>query len=166
MSAEQETKAPKEVKTLSYDKYVKSKCIIGYGIVNGLINALIFFFINRGTPAFNQQAILMDIAITSVAIGLILTWIVIPLTKSDLKKGAFEKSENLGLGAKLPANWLLLSLIVAVICLVVGIVLAFIVTLIIPMVPFVAEMIIKAVICAIVGYVAGYFVIGSVAAHN
>ena len=54
-------KAPK-----SFKSYALNKCLIGYGVVNGIINAAIFAGINAGAPdaMFGMHDIVHDLAFT------------------------------------------------------------------------------------------------------
>lgn len=56
-------KAPK-----SFKSYALNKCLIGYGVVNGIINAAIFAGINAGAPdaMFGMHDIVHDLAFTGL----------------------------------------------------------------------------------------------------
>ena len=69
--------------------YLLSKCIVGYGIINGLINATIFYFMEKGHPdaLFYAGDIIKDLTFTTFLLGFLLALIVMPLTVKDLEKG-------------------------------------------------------------------------------
>ena len=80
-------KAPK-----SFKSYALNKCLIGYGVVNGIINAAIFAGINAGAPdaMFGMHDIVHDLAFTGLLLGMLLFACVVPLTRMDLRKGVFS----------------------------------------------------------------------------
>lgn len=80
-------KAPK-----SFKSYALNKCLIGYGVVNGIINAAIFAGINAGAPdaMFGMHDIVHDLAFTGLLLGMLLFACVVPLTRIDLRKGVFS----------------------------------------------------------------------------
>ena len=71
-------KAPK-----SFKSYALNKCLIGYGVVNGIINAAIFAGINAGAPdaMFGMHDIVHDLAFTGLLLGMLLFACVVPLTR-------------------------------------------------------------------------------------
>ena len=155
-------------KTKDYKSYLLNKCIIGYGIVNGIVNALIFFGMNASNPdaTFVQGKIIEEMALTGVLLGLILTWCVVPLTKMDLKKGVYVGVEGAyGFTAKLPKKAIPMSLAVGVIALVVVVAITGLLTFVLPL-PLnrTGMMIFKGCMCAITGAVSGYCVIGATTA--
>lgn len=83
----QTPKAPK-----SFKSYALNKCLIGYGTVNGIINAAIFAGINAGAPdtMFGMHDIVHDLAFTGLLLGMLLFACVVPLTRMDLRKSAFS----------------------------------------------------------------------------
>lgn len=155
--------APKD-----YTSYLKNKCIIGYGIVNGVINALIFFGLHASDPAitFTAGKVVEEIALTGALLGLILTWCVVPLTKIDLKKGVYQgTSEGYGWLSKLPYKSVPMSIVVGVIALVVATAVAWACTFALPLpLTRTGMMVFKGVMCAVTGCVSGYVVIGATTA--
>lgn len=155
--------APKD-----YTSYLKNKCIVGYGIVNGVINALIFFGMHAGDASitFNAGKVVEEIALTGALLGLILTWCVVPLTKIDLKKGVYQgNSTGYGWCAKLPGKAIPMSVVVGIIALAVAAPLAWICTLALPLpLTRTGMMIFKGCMCAVAGCVSGYVVIGATTA--
>lgn len=162
-------KAPKD-----YKSYLKNKCIVGYGIVNGVINALIFRGLNAGNPdaLFGQAKIIEEMALTGVLLGLILTWCVVPLTKMDLKKGVYQRidaaeadgaSGSYGFAQRLPRHAVPLSFAVGGVALAVVVILSGLFTLAAPLpLTRTGMMLLKGVMCAVTGGVSGYCVIGRV----
>lgn len=90
-----------------YQSYLKNKCIVGYGIVNGIVNALIFMGMHAGDAdiTFAAGKVVEEIALTGALLGLILTWCVVPLTKMDFNKGVYPgNSEGYGWLASCPKS--------------------------------------------------------------
>ena len=153
-------------KTKDYKSYLWNKSIIGYGIINGIINALIFLGINSGNPdgLFAQGKIIEEMALTGVLLGLILTWCVVPLTKMDLKKGVYRgEAGAYGPTEKLPVKAIPMSIAVGVVALVVVVVLSGLLTFVLPLpLTRTGMMVFKGCMCAVTGCVSGYCVIGRV----
>ena len=76
----------------SFKSYALNKCLIGYGVVNGIINGAIFAAINAGAPdaMFGMHDIVHDIAFTGLLLGMLLFACVVPLTRMDLRHGRFS----------------------------------------------------------------------------
>ena len=74
-----------------FNSYLLNKCIIGYGVINGIINAVIFYLLHMGEPEalLGHADIFHDFALTGVLLGLLLFVIVVPLTRMDLRKHVF-----------------------------------------------------------------------------
>ena len=151
-----------------YQSYLKNKCIVGYGIVNGIVNALIFMGMHAGDAdiTFAAGKVVEEIALTGALLGLILTWCVVPLTKMDFNKGVYPgNSEGYGWLAKLPKKSIPLSIFVGIIALVVATPLAWLCTFVLPLpLSRTGMMIFKGVMCAVAGCVSGYVVIGATTA--
>ena len=85
-----------------FNSYLLNKCIIGYGVINGIINAVIFYLLHMGEPEalLGHADIFHDFALTGVLLGLLLFVIVVPLTRMDLRKHVFAgpNAANLGGG--------------------------------------------------------------------
>lgn len=149
--------------TKSYKSYLSNKCIVGYGIVNGVINALIFFGMHAGDPgcSFAAGKVLEEIALTAFLLGLILTWCVVPLTKIDLNKKVYEPGADANsFICKFPVKAIPLSFVVGLIATVVAVPIAWLCTFVLPL-PLgrTGMMIFKGVMCAVAGCVSGYVVI-------
>lgn len=154
--------------TKDYTSYLKNKCIVGYGIVNGVINALIFLGMHAGDPdiTFAAGKVVEEIALTGALLGLILTWCVVPLTKMDINKGVYQGNPaGYGCMEKLPKKAIPLSIVVGVIALAVATPIAWLCTFVLPLpLSRTGMMIFKGVMCAIAGCVSGYVVIGATTA--
>ncbi len=154
--------------TKDYTSYLKNKCIVGYGIVNGVINALIFLGMHAGDPdiTFAAGKVVEEIALTGALLGLILTWCVVPLTKMDINKGVYQGNPaGYGWMEKLPKKAIPLSIVVGVIALVVATPIAWLCTFVLPLpLSRTGMMVFKGVMCAIAGCVSGYVVIGATTA--
>lgn len=155
--------APKE-----YKSYLANKCFIGYGMVNGIVNAAIFFGMNASNPnvTFAAGKVVEEIVLTGALLGLILTWCVVPLTKIDLRKNVYKADANReSLIAKLPGGALTLSIPVGIVAAVLSGALAWVFTLVLPMpLTRTGMMIFKGCMCAIVGCIAGYMVVTRITA--
>lgn len=151
-----------------YQSYLKNKCIVGYGIVNGIVNAAIFFGMHAGDASvtFGATDVITEIALTGALLGLILTWCVVPLTKMDFNKGVYQANPaGYGVLAKLPKKSIPMSIVVGVIALVVATPIAWLCTLFLPLpLTRTGMMIFKGCMCAIAGCVSGYVVIGATTA--
>ena len=148
-----------------FNSYLLNKCLIGYGVINGIINAVIFYLLHMGEPAalFGEADIFHDFALTGVLLGILLFVIVVPLTRMDLRKGVFAGPNvaNLGGAASLvPASYapaLLVTTVVATVAIMgVG---AFAATLLPLPLSMTGMMLLKGVVCAVGGGVAGDFTI-------
>ena len=75
-----------------FNSYLLNKFIVGYGIINGIINAVIFYLMHLSEPEllFSEADIFHDFALTGVLLGILLFVIVVPLTRMDLRKGVFS----------------------------------------------------------------------------
>ena len=140
-----------------YQSYLKNKCIVGYGIINGVVNALIFMGMHAGDVSITFAAgkVVEEIALTGA-----------PLTKMDFNKGVYlGNSEGYGWLAKLPKKAIPLSAVVGVIALAVATPLAWLCSFVLPLpLSRIGMMIFKGVMCAIAGCVSGYIVIGATTA--
>ena len=153
------------VSSLDYKSYLKNKCFIGYGLINGIINAIIFYLINRSDmlKAYTFGSALEEMAMTTLLLGLILTWCVVPLTKKDLNSVVYIKGSISKIASKLPKGAIALSIVVGLICLVAGsLVSSIIVTILGCSFNAWTMMVVKGIVCALTGALAGYLVIESV----
>lgn len=156
------SKAPKP-----YAGYLWNKSIVGYGIINGIINALIFLGINAGNAdgLFDQGKIVEELALTGALLGMILTWCVVPLTKMDLRNGAYTADADAVPAAvrKLPGKSIPMSIALAVVAGIAATAVTWVCTLVLPLpLDRTGMMIFKGVMCALTGCLSGYLVIGRV----
>lgn len=150
---------------LDYKSYLKNKCFVGYGLINGLINAGIFYLINKSDmlKAYTFGSSLEEMAMTTFLLGLILTWCVVPLTKKDLKEEVYTKGSISKFAPKLPSGAIALSFVVGVVCLVAGsLVSSILVTILGCSFNAWTMMVVKGIVCAVVDALAGFMVIESV----
>ena len=140
----------------NFKKYLLSKCLIGYGLINGIVNAIIFYFMERGhlDKIFDGRDIITDFAFTTFSLGLILALIVIPMTAKDMEKGEF-KAENRThkIEKYLPNHILLTSLVVGLIACVISVILSALIVFVFKASPLnvIQMMIFKGIICSIAG---------------
>lgn len=152
----------------NFKKYLLSKCLIGYGLINGIVNAIIFYFMERGhlDKIFDGRDIITDFAFTTFSLGLILALIVIPMTAKDMEKGEF-KAENRThkIEKYLPNHILLTSLVVGLIACVISVILSALIVFVFKASPLnvIQMMIFKGIICSIAGAISGYLCIIKVA---
>lgn len=152
----------------NFKKYLLSKCLIGYGLINGIVNAIIFYFMERGhlDKIFDGRDIITDFAFTTFSLGLILALIVIPMTAKDMEKGEF-KAENRThkIEKYLPNHILLTSLVVGLIACVISVILSSLIVFVFKASPLnvIQMMIFKGIICSIAGAISGYLCIIKVA---
>lgn len=148
-----------------FNSYLLNKCIVGYGIINGIINAVIFYLMHLSEPEllFSEADVFHDFALTGVLLGILLFVIVVPLTRMDLRKGVFSGPNvaNLGGAASLvPASYapaLLVATVAATVSLMgVG---AFACVLLPLPLTVTGLMLLKGLVCACAGAVAGYITI-------
>ena len=128
-----------------FNSYLLNKCIVGYGIINGIINAVIFYLMHLSEPEllFSEADIFHDFALTGVLLGILLFVIVVPLTRMDLRKGVF--------------SGLLVASVAATVSLMgVG---AFACVLLPLPLTVTGLMLLKGLVCACAGAVAGYITI-------
>ena len=65
-------KSPKP--PLSFTSYALNKCLIGYGVVNGIINAAIFAGLHAAAEGatFDMAAVVSDLSFTGLLLGMLL----------------------------------------------------------------------------------------------
>ena len=157
--AKSSAKSPKSPK--SFTSYALNKCLIGYGVVNGIINAAIFAGINAGTPdaVFGMHDIVHDIAFTGLLLGMLLFACVVPLTRMDLKHGKFAlPAAGQGTFALMPGSYAGSMAVTGVIALVAMTGLSAVAGLFVPAagLSVTAMMVLKGVLCALGGAIAGW----------
>ena len=152
----------------NFKKYLLSKCLIGYGLINGIVNAIIFYFMERGhlDKIFDGRDIITDFAFTTFSLGLILALIVIPMTAKDMEKGEFKAENRTHTIEKyLPNHILLTSLVVGLIACVISVILSALIVFVFKASPLnvIQMMIFKGIICSIAGLISVYLCIIKVA---
>ena len=148
----------------NFNQYVLKKCLIGDGMINGIINAIIFYFLEKGhigTKTFAVGDIVKDLAFTSLILGWILASIVLPLTLKDVKKGKISAQEGTNKIANIMPNKKGLAyIVVGLLTMVVTVSITWLVATIIPTPLTVMQMMVfKGVMCAIAGASSAYMTI-------
>ena len=148
--------------------YLLSKCIFGYGIINGLINATIFYFMEKGHPdaLFYAGDIIKDLTFTTFLLGFLLALIVMPLTVKDLEKGKFSSQDSVHkLEKYLPNHLFVFSIVLGLVTAILTIILSSIIVFLFNIAPLTVMqmMIFKGITCAVCGGIAGYLCIIKVA---
>lgn len=154
-------KAKSQPKT--FPAYALNKCLIGYGLINGIINGVIFWLLHLAQPdaLFDQATLATDMAITSMFLGLILFAVAVPLTKHDLKTKSFLLPKKFdGLSKILPRNYVGSLLITGIFT---SVVMASFTALIAFALPLPLELLpaalLKCVLCSLAGALSGYLAI-------
>ena len=102
---------------LTMKRYILSKCIIGNGIINGAINAGIFYLLNmKHEGAFFSSSLYFDFALTTFILVLCMAAIAYPTIGKAVKKGNAPALSCNGfhhsIGRVLPKNkWVLLTVV-------------------------------------------------------
>ena len=154
-------KSPKA--PLSFTSYALNKCLIGYGVVNGIINAAIFAGLHAAAEGatFDMAAGVSDLSFT----GLLLFVIVVPLTRMDLRKNVFKLPAG-GAGAfpLVSGSYAVSILVVGALACVFMTGIGALLSLALPAggATVTGMMILKGLVCACGGAVAGYFTISFV----
>ncbi|MEG1311672.1 MAG: hypothetical protein RR942_15965 [Romboutsia sp.] len=150
-------------KQLTLKSYMLEKCLIGYGIINGIINALIFYAMEKGHPdmMFETFDILADIGATTFILGIILMYCVVPLTKMDMnKKFTVPQNVNNKIASMLPDKKILMALSIGLITMVITVAICAVISMILPLPLNVKQMgIFKGLACSVAGGIAGYLTI-------
>lgn len=160
--------AQKAQKTFS--AYAANKCVIGYGLVNGIVNAAVFAAMHAAQPevTFGMVDIVTEMALTGAILGIILFACVVPLTRHDLNAARFDRPEALPSFVRLlPRSYvgamLVLGLVAAVAAVAVGLALALVVGIALPLpLPFAPMMVLKGCVCACIGALSGFLTISYV----
>lgn len=142
--------------------YALNKCLIGYGLINGIINALVFrlMYLGQESVTFDYAHVTADLAMTSVFIGIILFLCAVPLTKMDLRKGRFAPPATDGLASFVPRRYPLAVIVVAVIACVTTTGVTALVAMVLPLpLGVIPMMVFKGFMCAFAGGAAGLFAI-------
>lgn len=151
-------------KVHNFNKYLLEKCLIGNGIINGIINAIVFYAMHKSQPnaTFMTADIVTDLAATSLILGIILSLIVLPLTAKDVNSGKITRQDGANkIVGFLPNNKFLLTLVIGIVTMVIITVLTWFVVMIFNLSPLTVKTmgIFKGVMCTIAGMIAGYLTI-------
>lgn len=151
-------------KVHNFNKYLLEKCLIGNGIINGIINAIVFYALEKGHPdkIFMTTDIVTDLAITSLILGVILSLIVFPLTVKDVNAGKVVKQEGVNkIVGFLPKHKFASALVVGIITMVAITIVTWAVVMVLGLSPLTVKTmgIFKGIMCSIAGMVAGYLTI-------
>ncbi|MEG0823888.1 MAG: hypothetical protein RSG07_05230 [Erysipelotrichaceae bacterium] len=151
-------------KQVSLKTYLLEKCLIGYGIINGIINAGIFYAMEAKHPdaMFAYPDAVIDISITTLLLGMILMYCALPLTLKDMNAGKFEVPKNAvnKIVAKLPKKKFLAALVIGLMTMAVAGGISALIAMVLPLPLTVKQMgIFKGVACSIGGGIAGYLTI-------
>lgn len=153
-------------KQMSMKAYLLEKCLIGYGIINGIINGGIFYALEgkHVDATFGLIDILADFGITALLLGMILFYCAAPLTLQDVNKGKFkvEKYDN-KIVSMLPQKKFLTALYIGLITMVITVALVSVISIALTL-PLNVKMmtLYKGVACTIAGAIAGYLTINKV----
>ncbi len=152
-----------------FKSYLLNKCLIGYGVINGVINGIICYLINMGNPTgtFGFSAILMDFALTGILLGVILMECVLPATRSDIRKNSFVLPDYVdGWQKHLPRGNIAGAVVIGLATMVVSLAIGAVFSLVLPLPLNLMQMVVfKAILCAVIGAFAGYLSIYKVVVH-
>lgn len=152
-------KSPKA--PLSFTSYALNKCLIGYGVVNGIINAAIFAGLHAAAEGatFDMGAVVSDLSFTGLLLGMLLFACVVPLTRMDLRHGRFSlPTPGQGTFALMPGSYVGSLFATGAIALVAMTGLSAVASLFLPAagISVTAMMLLKGVLCALGGAIAGW----------
>ena len=153
------------MKKQTLKKYITFKSLVGYGIINGIVNVGIFYALEgKHTGAlFSTKDIMGDLAGVVSILGVILAWLVPMLTKLDVKGGHVEMPKDYinKVASKLPdkkGGYILTvgAITTAIVLAVMGVIVAGLSAL--KMIPLSLHgmAILKGIACSIGGMIAGY----------
>lgn len=145
-----------------FPAYALNKCLIGYGLINGIINAIVFrlMYLGQESVTFGYGQVVADLAMTSVFIGVILFLCAAPLTKMDLRHGRVRMSRTDGLATLVPRRYPLAVLSAAVFTCVATTGVTALVAMLLPMpLGVIPMMVLKGVLCGFAGGVSGLLAI-------
>lgn len=151
-------------KVQNFKKYLLEKCLIGNGIINGIINALIFYAMHKSEPntTFATTDIVIDLSETSLILGFLLALIVFPLTAKDLNSGKINKQESTNkIVGFLPKNKYASALVIGIITMFIIAPITWALVVILNLSPRTVKSmtIFKGIMCAIAGMIAGFITI-------
>lgn len=152
--------AKKSATPAPFKSYLANKCLVGYGLFNGIINGAIAYAMHMGAPdkTYGLPDILPDFALTGVLLGVILMACVIPLTRADARKGAVDlASTDATSMLPMPTNVVAAAVAVGLGAALVMTGIGALATLVLPMpLGLMGLTVFKGCMCAIGGATAGY----------
>lgn len=103
----------------SLQGFIIHSCLISYGLINAIINAIIFFLINRKHGEFTASILYVDLAVTTFILSVIVAFFAFMAVKGAAKKGnpfvaAFGRQDHL-LIKGFPKNNILAALLIGMI---------------------------------------------------
>ena len=146
-------------KVVNWKTYLLEKAIVGNGIINGILNGYIFYLLNKSTTELHSTEFIFDIALTAILLGILLFYIVVPMTKKDIaKKGIDVSSNNEHIAALLGTKKGMVACKVAAVTFFVTMTCLTIILAIFDCgaISLMSGMVAKGVLCAIAGGVASY----------
>lgn len=149
--------------------YMRHKCLIGYGIINGIINAVIFYLLHRSDPGavLTPADAAHDLAFTGLLLGPLLFACVVPLTKMDRAHGAFQATEGDELlCCPMPRSYGASMLLVALVCAVAMTGACTLATQVTGPLDLGAMTLLKGVLCAAGGALSGYLTLSFCQRHR
>lgn len=151
-------------KVHNFNKYLLEKCLIGNGIINGIINALVFFAMHKSEPntTFMTTDIVIDLSATSLILGFLLALIVFPLTAKDLNAGKITRQEGANkIVGFLPKNKYASALVIGIITMVIIAPITWALVMVLNLSPMTVKSmgIFKGIMCAVAGMIAGFMTI-------
>ena len=151
-------------KVQNFNKYLLEKCLIGNGIINGIINAMVFYAMHKSEPntILATTDIVTDLSATSLILGFLLALIVFPLTAKDLNAGKITKQENANkIVGFLPKNKYASALVIGIITMVIIAPITWALVMVLNLSPMTVKSmgIFKGIMCAVAGMIAGFMTI-------
>ncbi len=145
--------------------FITHSCTISYGIINAIVNAIIFYLLNMKHNEFTATSIFIDLAITSFILSAIVAFFAFMAVKGSARQGSpfvapVSKQEHL-LFRNFPRNKFLAGLLISIINTI--LVPAFFVGLpaglnLLPL-NLISATLLKGIACGTAGALTGYFAI-------
>lgn len=147
-------------KVHNFNKYLLEKCLIGNGIINGIINSIVFYAMHKSEPdaIFMTTDIVVDLAATSLILGFILALIVFPFTARDLNAGKITRQEGANkIVGFLPQNKYACALVIGIVTMIIIIPITWATVTILNLSPLTVKSmgIFKGIMCTLAGMIAG-----------
>ncbi|MEG0857438.1 MAG: hypothetical protein RSG52_13265 [Terrisporobacter sp.] len=154
-------------KQMTMKAYMLQKCFIEYGIINGIINVIIFNILEGKHPdaTFGLMDIIADFGFTTFLLGIILFYYAMSMTSKDLDKGKFtvEEYKDNKLVSMLPKKKFPAAICVGLIVMIATAAVVLVISMALPLPLNVKNMgLFKGVACTIAGAITGYLTITNV----